>query len=77
MYLFCKGALATLVASYLARARGSNESSLSITRTRDLQQFIRQCEIFQMDHGNEMGDRFDTELEGFRTHFEELLGNTG
>ena len=80
MYLFCKGALATLVASYLARARGSNEPTRSITRTEDLQHFIRQCEqceIFQMDHGNEMGDRFNAELEGFRTHFEELLGNTG
>ena len=77
MYLFFKGALATLVASYLARARGSNEPELSIARTKDLQHFIRQCEIFQMDHGNEMGDRFDKELTGFRTHFEELLGNTG
>jgi len=71
------GALATLVASYLARARGSNEPELSIARTKDLEQFIRQCEILQMDHGHEMGDRFDAELARLRTRFEELLGNTG
>lgn len=71
------GALATMVASYLARARGSNEPELSIARTKDLEQFIRQCEIFQMDKGNEMGDKFDAELAGLRTRFEELLGNTG
>ena len=77
MDLSCKGALATLVASYLARARGSNEPELSIARTKDLEQFIRQCEILQMDHGHEMGDKFDKELAQLRARFEELLGNTG
>ena len=77
MYLPFKGALATLVASYLARARGSNEPELSIARTKDLEQFIRQCEIFQMDQGHDKGDKFDTELARLRTRFEELLGNTG
>ena len=77
MCLSFKGALATLVASYLARARGSNEPELSIARTKDLEQFIRQCEIFQMDQGHDKGDKFDTELARLRTRFEELLGNTG
>lgn len=67
---FCKGALATLVVSYLAR--GSNEPDLSITRTKDLEQSIRQCEIFQMDLGE-----IDTELAGLRTRFEEIFGNIG
>ena len=74
MYLSCKGALATLVASYLARARGSNEPELSIARTKDLERLIRQCEIFQMDHGH---DRFDADLAELRTRFDELLGKTG
>jgi len=69
------GALATLVASYLARARGSNEPELSITRTKDLEQFIRECQLFDLDHGHLYGHEFDPELNRFRTRFEELLGN--
>ena len=70
------GALATLVASYLARARGSNEPELSITRHKDLDQFIRECRAFQMDHGDSApGDEYNDELVGFRRRFEELLGN--
>ncbi|KAF8063364.1 hypothetical protein FPV67DRAFT_1629880 [Lyophyllum atratum] len=70
------GALATLVASYLARARGSNEPELSITRVKDLEQFIRECEAFKMDQGHNLGSKFDAELEGLRHRFEELLGNS-
>jgi hypothetical protein len=69
------GGLATLVASYLARARGSNEPELSIARVKDLEQFIRECQAFQMDRGHIMGDKFDHQLEIFRHRFEELLGN--
>lgn len=69
------GALATLVASYLARARGSNEPELSITRVKDLEQFIRECEAFKMDHGHMLGNKLDGELENLRRRFEELLGN--
>ncbi|KAH9481102.1 hypothetical protein JR316_0005622 [Psilocybe cubensis] len=69
------GALATMVASYLARARGSNEPELSITRVKDLEQFIRECESFKMDHGDTTGHEHDQELEEKRRRFEELLGN--
>ncbi|KAJ7186790.1 hypothetical protein C8R46DRAFT_1058040 [Mycena filopes] len=69
------GGLSTLVASYLARARGSNEPELSITRCKDLDQYIRECEIFILDHGHCTGDEFDSELNGLRDRFEELLGN--
>jgi len=69
------GAISTLVASYLARARGSNEPELSITRTKDLDQFIRECRAFQMDHGHIIGNDLDKDLIGFRNRFEELLGN--
>lgn len=63
------------MASYLARARGSNEPELSITRVKDLEQFIRECEAFQMDNGHTFGNRYDAELENLRRRFEELLGN--
>ncbi|KAF8972325.1 hypothetical protein BDZ97DRAFT_2015705 [Flammula alnicola] len=69
------GALSTLVASYLARARGSNEPELSITRVKDLDKFIRECENFITDHGDDMSHDYDKELEHYRMQFEELLGN--
>ncbi|KAF9005090.1 hypothetical protein BDQ17DRAFT_1389996 [Cyathus striatus] len=69
------GGIATLVASYLARARGSNEPELSIARVKDLEQFIRECEAFIMDHGHNVGVQFDDRLHNLRRQFEELLGN--
>lgn len=69
------GGLSTVVASYLARARGSNEPELSITRVKDLEQFIRECEAFQMDFGHLFGSDHDEQLETLRRRFEELLGN--
>jgi len=69
------GGFATLVASYLARARGSNEPELSITRVKDLDQYIRECEIFILDYGHLTGNAHDTKLTALRDRFEELLGN--
>ncbi|KAG2338588.1 hypothetical protein BDR05DRAFT_969020 [Suillus weaverae] len=72
------GALATLVASYLARMRGSNEPELSITRVKDLDQFLRDCKAFQLDHGLTYGtaeNGLDKRVEELRSRFEELLGN--
>lgn len=69
------GGLSTLVASYLARARGSNEPELSITRVKDLEHFIRECDAFQMDYGHVMTNEHDEQLFRFRSNFEELLGN--
>jgi hypothetical protein len=69
------GGFNTLIAAYLARARGSNEPELSITRVKDLEQFIRECNAFQMDHGHVITGEFDQRLWSFRSHFEELLGN--
>ncbi|KAG1826691.1 hypothetical protein EV424DRAFT_1345465 [Suillus variegatus] len=72
------GGMSTLVASYLARARGSNEPELSITRVKDLDQFIRDCLAFEMDHGHQYGtpeNGLNDRLEYLRKRFEELLGN--
>jgi hypothetical protein len=67
--------MSTIVASYLARARGSNEPELSIARTKDLEQFIRDCETFQLDHGHIVGNEMDGKLNSLRERFEDLLGN--
>ncbi|KAG1766707.1 hypothetical protein EDD22DRAFT_877920 [Suillus occidentalis] len=72
------GGMSTLVASYLARTRGSNEPELSITRVKDLDQFLRDCLAFKMDHGHEYGtteNGLNIRLENLRRRFEELLGN--
>ncbi|KAF9065935.1 hypothetical protein BDP27DRAFT_1331313 [Rhodocollybia butyracea] len=72
---YLTGGMSTLVASYLARARGSNEPELSIIRAKDLDQFIRECEAFKMDFGHLDNHEHDEKLERFRSRFEELLGN--
>ncbi|KAG6809031.1 hypothetical protein H0H92_001875 [Tricholoma furcatifolium] len=69
------GGLSTCIASYLARARGSKEPELSITRVKDLEQFIREVDAFQMDYGHIMTDEQDHQVFKFRSRFEELLGN--
>ncbi|KAJ7133181.1 hypothetical protein C8R44DRAFT_21858 [Mycena epipterygia] len=69
------GGLSTVVASYLARSRGSNEPELSIIRCKDLEQFIRECEIFMLDFGHISGNEHDEKLTALRDRYEELLGN--
>lgn len=71
------GGISTLTASYLARARGSNEPELSITRVKDLEQFIRECEAFILDHGHVRTSELDALLTSYRKHFEALLGKAG
>ena len=41
-----------MCASYPARMRGSNKPELSIARTKDLVQFMRECDAFQLDRGH-------------------------
>lgn len=55
--------------------RGSREPELSLSRTKDLDHFIRDAEAFQLDHGQTMDGSKDHDLEEFRRRFEELLGN--
>ncbi|KAJ7673465.1 hypothetical protein B0H17DRAFT_1083090 [Mycena rosella] len=69
------GGFSTIVASYLARARGSNEPELSIARSKDLDQYIRECETFVLDFGHITGDEHDARLNVLRHRFEDLLGN--
>ncbi|KAJ7119515.1 hypothetical protein C8R44DRAFT_788274 [Mycena epipterygia] len=69
------GGLSTVVASYLARARGSNEPELSIARCKDLEQYVRECETFVLDLGHISGNEHDEKLTALRDRYEELLGN--
>ena len=64
-----------MVASYLARARGSGEPEQSNIKVRDLDQFVRECKAFMLDYGNSDGHEHDEKINTFRQRFEHLLGN--
>jgi hypothetical protein len=64
--------LAIAVASFLAAWR-SDEHELSRTRVKNLEQFIRECQAFKIDHGHILNDEYDNELNRFRERFEELV----
>uniref|UniRef100_A0A8H7XL39 SMODS and SLOG-associating 2TM effector domain-containing protein n=1 Tax=Psilocybe cubensis TaxID=181762 RepID=A0A8H7XL39_PSICU len=70
------GGLSTIVASYLARSRGSNEPENSKAKVKELDHFIRECQAFELDHGHEVGDELQNILLDKRRQLEVLLGNT-
>ena len=69
------GGVTTIIASYLARMRGSREPELSLARAKDLDHFIRDAEAFQLDFGHITDGSKNAELDDFRRRFEQLLGN--
>ncbi|KAK1222256.1 hypothetical protein PQX77_014889 [Marasmius sp. AFHP31] len=70
------GGMTTLVASYLARVRGSGEPEYSTGKVKDLDHFIRECRAFELDHGHEIGGNNETKLQEFRQRLEDLLNDT-
>ncbi|EIW77890.1 hypothetical protein CONPUDRAFT_139028 [Coniophora puteana RWD-64-598 SS2] len=71
------GGISTLVASYLARARGSGEPEVSVERVRDLEQFVRECTALDLDAHRPGGDPMliNVRINDLRLRFEEMLGN--
>jgi len=69
------GAASTLVASYLARTKGSNEPQASWLRAQTLEYFLRDINAFVLDHGHESGEKWDEQINGFRVGLENILGN--
>jgi len=59
----------------MARTKGSNEPQESRLRARELEQFLREMELFSLDHGHEYGDKWDNQINGFRLSLEKILGN--
>lgn len=71
------GGLSTLVASYLARARGSGEPELSNIRVRELDQFLRDCRAFKLDHAHETNiEQLEKRIFEFRQRLESILGGS-
>ncbi|KAI0285712.1 hypothetical protein BC826DRAFT_1050814 [Russula brevipes] len=69
------GGASTLVASYLARTKGSNEPQFSLLRSQALKHFLREIESFVLDHGHEVGSKWDHQIVGFRLGLERILGS--
>jgi len=69
------GATSTLITSYLARTKGSNEPQTSLLRAQALEHFLREIEGFILDHGHEVGDKWDYKIKGFRLGLEKILGS--
>lgn len=67
------GGLSTILASYLAKVRGSGEPELSTVRTRELNSFLREVETFIMDHGDKTGEDYDEQVSSFRERFEMII----
>lgn len=68
------GIMSTMVASYLARTRGTNEPESSIARVKDLEHFLREVRAFDLDHGGDV-DEWSTEINYFRKKLQEMLGS--
>lgn len=69
------GGLTTIVASYLAKTRNSDEPEASRVRVKDLDKFIRTLTAFLLDYGHSDDPAYDSVVEEIRSEFEELLGN--
>ena len=54
------GGLGTVVASYLAHAKGTDKLEIYQKRVVDLEKFIRECEGFIKDYGDEKPGNFST-----------------
>jgi SMODS and SLOG-associating 2TM effector domain len=67
--------LTTLVASYLARMRGSSEPDQSIKRTDRLDHLIRAIYAFKLDYSRKSATEQETKLEEFRYRFEDIMRN--
>jgi len=74
------GILSTLAGAFLTKVRADQEPERSIRLADRLNIFIRKCEDFVIDYGEEDGSKpeFETKINGFRQEYEGVSGsNTG
>jgi hypothetical protein len=67
------GGLTTIVASYLAKTRNSDEAEGARERVSGLDRFIRTCTSFLLDHGHSDDPVYDKVVGELRREFDELL----
>jgi len=68
-----QGILTTLAGAFLTKVRAGGEPETSTIQAHDLNQFVRKCEAFQIDHGHEVGDRHNDEIKQYRDDLELIL----
>jgi len=72
------GGAGTLIASYLARSRGSGEPERSKEYAKEMGQFLRDVDAFLQDFGEDyVGENekyLEARIHDFRERFEHLLG---
>ena len=69
------GAFSTIIGSFLARMRGTSEPDLSKSRAKGYERFLRACEAFVVDSGDEPAREHIDRINAFRQEFEELEGS--
>ncbi|KAI0296984.1 hypothetical protein B0F90DRAFT_1939095 [Multifurca ochricompacta] len=69
------GGASTLAASYLTRARGSNEPEFSLLHAKSFNQFLREVHGFKLDHRHKNWPCTRRRIEEFRLGLEGILGN--
>jgi hypothetical protein len=69
------GGASILVVSYLVLAHGSKEHQELLLRVKALNHFLHEIEVFQLEHGHEVGHEWDEKVNTFRLGLENMLGN--
>ncbi|EJD45119.1 hypothetical protein AURDEDRAFT_114195 [Auricularia subglabra TFB-10046 SS5] len=69
------GAFSTIIGSFLARMRGTSEPDLSKSRAKGYERFLRACEAFLVDFGDDAAREHIDKINAFRQEFEELEGS--
>ena len=68
------GCTSTILASYIARIRGTGEPELSMLCTNELDHFLRECNAFVIEHGSEhRRPENDARIDALRERFETVL----
>ncbi|CAE6469333.1 unnamed protein product [Rhizoctonia solani] len=66
------GAVGTLTASVLARAKGTNQPELAESHARELERFVGECQLFAADAGDTLGPEIDTRVLEFVERFDAI-----
>ena len=64
-----------VVVSYFVLTRGSNEQRELLLRAKAIDCFMHKIEVFQSEHGHDVGREWDEKVNGFRLDLENILRN--
>jgi hypothetical protein len=70
--IYSTGAISTVIASFLAKARGGNEPQQSQSHAKALELFLRDVRMFDLDHGDDRTHDYDDKIDEFRKQLDDL-----